>query len=71
MFNEKFSLYGAMYRGLNPQGKLNVVSKDEVLALRTRTTQMSFEKIALDIKTSLKGKPSLKIHTSVNNKEVG
>ncbi|KAI8763943.1 glycine-rich domain-containing protein 2 [Biomphalaria glabrata] len=69
VYNETFALYGAMYRGENPLGKLYMMNNEETSLLRTRIANLVFEKVEIKDAPRLTGKPRLKISTAVNSKQ--
>ncbi|CAL1535156.1 unnamed protein product, partial [Lymnaea stagnalis] len=69
VFNENFALFGAMYRGENPLGKLYGMKTEEVTALRTKSANLVFERVEIRSSPNIAGKPRLRIFTGVNTKQ--
>ena len=67
-FGENFMLYGAMYRGDPPQGKLFPMTTQHMYDLATKSCFIRFERIELKNMPQLNGKLKLKLYTSANNK---
>ncbi|KAH9508161.1 Glycine-rich domain-containing protein 1 [Bulinus truncatus] len=69
VYGENFAQYGAMYRGENPMGKLLNMTAEEISLLRTRSAQITFEKVEIKTAPRIAGKPKLKISTAANTKK--
>ena len=67
-FRENFMLYGAMYRGLPPQGKLFAMTNQHYYDLATKSCFIRFERIELKNLPEMFGKLKLKLYTSANSK---
>ncbi|KAK7102022.1 uncharacterized protein [Littorina saxatilis] len=67
-FGENFMLYGAMYRGDPPQGKLYTMTTQHYYDLATKSCHVRFERIELKNIPQMNGKLKLKLYTSANNK---
>ena len=67
-FNENFMLFGAMWRGNNPIGKLFSMTSQNCYELATKSCNVRFERLELKNLPAMNGKLKLKIYTSANNK---
>lgn len=63
-------MFGAMYRGESPTGKLYCINSDEVQVMRTKSAQLVFEKVEMRASPNVTGKPKLQLSTAANSKEV-
>ena len=46
-YNENFALFGAMYRGMPPQGFLYQITRDEMMSFTTKKCDITFDSISL------------------------
>ena len=67
-FGENFSLYGSMYRGDPPNGKLHDVTDEQYALMATKICRLRLENLHLRILPHTKGKLTLKFLTSANKK---
>ncbi|XP_059140779.1 uncharacterized protein LOC131928710 [Physella acuta] len=69
VFSENFALFGAMYRGENPVGKLQTIKPEEIMLMRTRISNLAFERVEMKASPATIGKPRLSVSTAVNSKQ--
>lgn len=62
-FDETFSMYGAMYRGDPPAGKLYRLNANEIFSFSSKKAQVVLNNINIEGVTSNKGKLKLKVST--------
>jgi hypothetical protein len=67
-YNENFHLFGAMYRGETPTGKLFRMTSQHCYDLATKSCMVRFERLELKRMPQLNGKLKLKLSTAANAK---
>ena len=69
-FNESFSMYGAMYRGDPPAGKLYKMGAEDVFVVSTKQATVILDKVKIENVPQTMKHFRLNILTSANNRDV-